>query len=904
MHSNTPSNLNSPRKNDPVSREMPRNRKIRLWLRKLFHVEQFDRELHLNRELDSELQFHVEQQTERNIRAGMNLDEARRAALREFGGIDLAKEECPDEHPSQLLGQFWRDVRFGLRMLRKNLGFTAVAVLTIALGIGANTAIFSVVSAVLLRPLPYPNHARLLHVHETHFGSTASTTFTFANFLDLQRSAKTLENLAASRSWTFNLTGETSPEQVPGALVSGNFFSALGTQPLLGRVIGADDDQPGGENRVAVLSFALWQSHFGGDPEIIGKTTEVNSQRFSIIGVMPADFDYPDRSEMWCPLVPGGKLHSNRSARLLTVIANLAGGKSMGDAQSESSAIAAQIQSENPGVTPGLAITAVPLKESVVAPVRPALLIMVIAVGLLLLIACANVANLLLARGATRKKEIATRIALGAGRARLVCQLLTESVMIASLGGALGCGIAWWSLRFIVALNGDFPRFGEITLDLRVLGFTLFISFLTGIIFGIAPTLASSKLDLNTSLKERAPISSGARRGGISQPLVALQFALAMLLLIGAGLLGHSFVRLLNVNPGFNSANLLTMRVFLSPVRFPEFDPKDAVVLHQILEQVRVIPGVRAAGLVNTLPITGGAATDFAIEGRATPSAGSAPVANINIVDSGYFRAIGIPLIAGREFTENDTQQSARVMIINQSMAKEFWPNESPIGKRVTMKEWGPPMTGEVVGIVGDTKADGIAANIYPMIYWPYFQFPQNFNAFVVRAEGDPARLIAPIKERIWSVDKTLPISKIATMDQLISDSLVRRRLYMILLAVFAGAALLLAAVGIYGVMSYSVSQRTNEMGIRIALGAQAKDVLLLIMKRGLKVALAGMAIGIAAAFALTRLMSSLLFGVSATDPFAFGAVAAALMLVALLGCYLPARRATRVDPITALRVD
>jgi putative ABC transport system permease protein len=895
MHSNTPDPLD---RNKHARQDIPRIRKIRLWLRKLFHVEQLDREI------DAELKFHVEQQTETNIRAGMRPDEARRVALREFGGLELAKEECRDEHPSQLLAQFWRDVRFSLRMLRKNPGFTTVAVLTIALSIGANTAIFSVVSAVLLRPLPYPNHAKLLHVQETHGGSAASTTFTFANFLDLERSAKTLENVAAYRPWTFNLTGEGAPEQVSGALVSAKFFSALGTKPLLGRVIGATDDQPGGDNHVAVLSYALWQSHFGGDREIIGKTTEVNSLRFSIIGVMPVDFDFPSSAEMWCPLVPGGGLRDNRASRLLIVVANLGSGKSVAAAQSESSAIAAQIENQNPGMMPGLAITPVPLQESVVAPVRSALLIMVIAVGLLLLIACANVANLLLARGATRKKEIATRLALGAGRSRLVSQLLTESVMIASLGGAFGCGIAWWSLRFIVALNGDFPRFGEITLDWRVLAFTLLVSLFTGVLFGIAPALAGLKLDLNASLKEHAPSTAGGHGSGISQPLVALQFALAMLLLIGAGLLGHSFLRLLKVSPGFNSENLLTMRVFLSPAQFPQYDPKAAVVLHQMLEQIRAIPGVRSAGVGITLPTTGGPATDFEIQGRSTIPTNMTPIADVGVVDSGYFRAVGIPLVSGREFTENDNQQSTRVMIINQTMAKQFWPNENPIGKRVTMNHWGPPLTGEIVGIVGDVKTDGIAANTYPMIYWPYFQFPQNFNAFVVRTEGNPARLIASIKERIWSVDKTLPISKIATMDQLISDSLARRRLYMILLSVFAASALLLAAVGIYGVMSYSVSLRTNEMGIRIALGAQARDVLMLVMKRGLSVALVGMAIGIAAAFALTRLMSSLLFQVRAVDPFAFGAVAVALLLVALLACWIPARRAARVDPITALRSE
>jgi predicted permease len=872
------------------------------WHRLSFLIRALFRREKAETDLDSELRFHLESQIENNISAGMSREVARQSALREFGGVELAKEECRDERGAQFLEHLWQDIRFGVRILRKNPGFTAVAVLTLALGIGANSAIFSIVSAVLLRPLPYPNHAQLLHVHETHFGSTASTNFTYANFLDLERDAKSLENVAAYRPWTFNLTGSGDAEQVFGAEVSANFFSALGIRPYLGRAISAADDALGGENHVAVLSYALWQSHFGADPEIIGKTTEVNSQQYLIVGVTPQDFKFPDYAKMWCPLVPGGKLHDNRSSRLLTVIANLGSAKSLAVARSELSSVAAQIQNENPGASPGLSLNAVSLKESVVASVRPALMTLLIAAGLLLLIACANVANLLLARGATRKKEIATRLALGAGRARLISQLLTESLMIASLGGALGCVIAWWSLRFVAALNGEFPRFGEITLDWRVLGFTLFISSVTGVIFGIAPALASLKLDFNASLNERAPNSSGARRGEISEPLVALQFALAMLLLIGAGLLGRSFMRLVNVNPGFNSENLLTMRVFLSPVRFPENDPKATIVLHQMLEQIRTIPGVRSAGMVNTLPITGGAATDFAIQGRPAPLPRNEPVANINIVDSGYFRAIGIPLIDGREFTENDTQQSARVMIINQTMAKQFWPNENPIGKRVTMKNWGPPLSGEIIGVVGDTKADGIAADIYPMIYWPYFQFPQNFDAFIVRTDGDPTRMIAAIKERIWSVDKTLPISGIATMDQLISDSLARRRLNMILLIIFASVALLLAAVGIYGVMSYSVSQRTNEMGIRIALGAQPRNVLTLILKQGLSVALIGMTIGIGAALALTRLMSSLLFGISATDPLAFGAVAIALMIVALLACYIPARRATRVDPMRALR--
>jgi putative ABC transport system permease protein len=724
--------------------------------------------------------------------------------------------------------------------------------------------------------------------------------------LDLERDVTAIQNTSAFRPWVFNVTGEREPEQVPGAMVSGNFFSALGSKPFLGRVIRKEDDQPGGDNRVTVLSYAFWQRRYGGQRAIVGKSVQVNAQDFVVIGVMPPGFDFPEQAEMWCPLVAGGEFHNNRRAHLLTVVGDLAPGTSPGKVNAELASFAARVTRENPGVDdPGLTITAVSLKNSLVAPLRPALVILIFAVGLLLLIACANVANLLLARGAARRKEIAIRLAIGAGRSRLVRQLLTESVLLSLLGGVLGLGVASWSLSFIIAANAkNIPELIGVNLDWSVLVFTLMVSVLTGLLFGLVPALAGIKTDLNASLKEAGAVSTGARHRMSNESLIVLQFTLAVILLAGAGLLGNSFVRLLRVNPGFNPKNVLTMQVFLSPVQFPEGDPKGAVVLHQMLERVRAVPGVRSAGLVISLPLTGGPSTDFVISGRPAPRLGDEPSADILVIDPGYLQTMQIPLLAGREFTERDNQNSARVMIINQTMARQFWPNESPIGKRVTMKDWGPPLTGEIVGVAGDVKINGLDAAIGPAIYWPYSQFPVNFNAIVVRGDTDPLRLVSAVKSQIWSVDKNQPISKIATMEQVLSDSIAQRRLYLVLLGVFAGAALLLAAVGIYGVMSYSVSQRTHEMGIRLALGAPQTEILKLILGRGAKLALLGVATGILAATALTRLMSSLLFGVSPSDPATLAAVAVLLMLVAMAACYIPARRAMRVDPMIALRYE
>jgi putative ABC transport system permease protein len=863
----------------------------------------------VDEDFSQELQQHLEMLTEENLRRGMTIEEAQRAAKVRLGGMTQLRETHRELHGWLAFETFFQDVRYALRTLRKSPGFTLVCVLTLGLGIGASTAIFSVVNSVLLRPLPYPNHERLVRIEERHPGSSAlgaSFLFanaTYANFNDLERDAKAIENISAFREWSFNLTGDGEPEQVPGALVSGNFFAAFGSKPALGRMIAGEDDAPGADNRVTVLSYALWQRHFGADSGIVGRTLRINAENYRVLGVMPRGFDYPERSELWCPLVPHGQFRDNRRAHLLTVIADLRAEQTLGNAQGEILALGERIEKQNRTDDPDMALAAVSLKKSMVAPVQPALMVLVCAVGLLLVMACANLANLLLARAAGREKEYSLRAALGAGRGRLARQLLTECLMLALPGAALGLGIAAWSLQFIVALDSrDLPRFGDISVDWRVLGFALLVSCFSALLFGLAPALSSTKTDLNTSLKAGAAASPGGGRRGSSRSLVVPQFALAVVLLVGAGLLGNSFVRLLRVNPGFSQTSVLTIGLFLSPTEYPERDVKSAVLLQQMLASVRSIAGVRSAGLVTALPITGGASTDFVIEGRPLPPANDEPSADIRSVDASYFRTMGIPLLAGREFADADNPNGKRVMVINETMARQYWPRENPLGQVVTMKDWGPPLTGEIVGVVGDVKTNGLDEAVGPMIYWPYFQFPQLFNTLVVRSDGDLFRLVPAVKAAIWAVNKNQPISKIETLEQVLSASLARRRLYMILLGVFAGAALLLTSVGIYGVMSYSVNQRTQEMGIRIAVGAERGAVLRLVLGQGARAALLGIAAGIAAALALTRLMASLLFGVSATDPLTFLAVATLLTLVALSASYIPARRAMRVDPMAALR--
>jgi len=803
-----------------------------------------------------------------------------------------------------LMGETLQDLRFGIRMLLRRPGFAAVAVITLALGIGANTMIFSVVNAVLLNPLPFPDSARLVRIGESHSKNKAN--FTYASFLDLGNETESLENIAAARFWSDNITDGGEPEQVSIMLVSANFFPALGVPPQLGRTFLPEDDTQGRDN-VVVLSNGLWQRRYGGDPNLIGKTIKIGGRERTVVGVMPASFRsnviFSGQYDLWAPLVAGGLLHDNRRSHLLAVIARLKPRATIARAEGELNAVAAGIEQRNPGVDdPGLAVTVVGLQERLVAPMRPALIVLLCAVGCVLLIACANVANLLLARSAGREREMAVRLALGASRWRIARQLLTESALLGLTGGAAGLLLAVWGVDSITAFApGNLPRIDEVRIDGRVLAFTLVASLLTGILFGLAPALQLPSLSIHEVIKDGSRGSTGTRRRWLRHFLVVSEVAVALVLLIGAGLLLNSFRRLQQVDRGFDARNLLTLNLTLS--RYST-TAQQVAFLRQVLERTAQIPGASAVGLTSTLPLSGGPATDFVIEGRPPLELGQEPSADIRIIDPNYFRAMGIPLRAGRPLADSDSPDAPKVMVINENMARRFWPDENPIGKRVTMKDWGPPLTGEIVGIAGDIKADGLESETRPMLYWNYQQFPVIFDTIVVRTESDPLSLVAAVKSQIWSVDAEQPIATVATMEQLLASSVAPRRFNMLLIGVFAVVALTLAAIGIYGVISYTVSQRTHEIGIRVAMGARRLDVLKLVVGQGMGLGISGIAVGLLAAFGLTRLMSSLLFGVTATDPLTFTAIPLILMGAALAACFVPALRATKVDPMVALRYE
>ena len=797
-----------------------------------------------------------------------------------------------------------RDVRYGVRTLFKNRGFTVVAILALALGIGANTAIFSVVNAVLLRPLPFEQPDQLVMVWEKRMQlGRIRNTVSPPDFNDWRAQNHVFEDMAAFTGQGFNLGASTQPERIQGAAISPSLFPILRAKPSLGRFFGSDEDKPASEP-VVVIGSGLWQRSFASDPDIVGKTIKLNDKDHTVLGVMPAGFTFPNRrSEVWVPLKLAPEDANNRGGHSLTVVARMKPGVTLQEARVEMDSIAAQLEQQYPNPNTGHGANVFPLYEEVVTGTRPALLVLLGAAGFVLLIACANVANLLFARSAARTREIAIRSALGAKRSRIIRQLLTESVLLALTGGIIGVLLALWGLDLLLAIGeNSIPRVKEIKLDSWALGFSLVISIATGLLFGLVPALQVSKPDMNEALKEGSRSASGSiRRNKIRSLFVIAEVAICLVLLIGAGLMIKSFARLLGVSPGFNPDNVLSMNVALSGSRYggPE---QVAGFYKRSLDRLSEVPGVESAAATSGLPLAGGLGSRyFRIDGRPPQPAGQGFNANINLTTPGYFHTMNIPFIDGRDFDEREAIKTPDSVIVNQEMAHRYWPDENPIGQRLAIGD-GPWRT--VVGVVGNVKQSGLDIETRPEMFWPYYQSPVPFTTFVVRTSGDPEAATSSVRAAMQEIDKDLPLYGIKTVNEVISDSVAPRRLNMLLLGIFAGLAMVLAAVGIYGVISYSVSQRTREIGIRMALGASRTSVLKLVVGEGMILALNGVAIGVVASYFLTRLLGSLLFGVSTTDPFTFVAISLLLTGVSIVASLIPARRATRVDPMVALRYE
>jgi putative ABC transport system permease protein len=794
-----------------------------------------------------------------------------------------------------------QDLRYAFRMLLKNPGFAAVAVIALALGIGANTAIFSVVNTVLLRSLPYDDPDRLMVVKENKLPQFPEFSVSPGNFLDWQKQNASFEKLAAVQGSSYNLvTGDAEPERLDGARVSAGLFEMLGVKPVQGRTFLEEEDQPGHQN-VVVLSSNLWKRRFGSDPNIIGQSITMSAASYTIIGIMPPSFQFPDRDiDLWTPIAFTAAQAQQHGSHYVSVMGRLKPGVTTEQARTEMSAIAARLAEQYPGSNAGWSTIVFRMQEFEVRDIKPALLVLLGAVALVLLIACANVANLLLARSTARQKEIAIRTALGASRSRVVRQLLTESVLLAVVGGGAGLLLAAWGTRSLLALAPeDLPRVKDVALDGRVLGFTIAVTLLTGIIFGLAPALQASSPNLNETLKEGGRGTTGGHHR-VRGSLVIVEVALALMLLVCSGLMIRSFIRLQRVNPGFNTNNALAVNISLPGRKYPT-EEQYSGFFAQLIEKTSALPGVIAVGASQSLPIQGDYVLSFNIQGRPPDPPGEDKSTNYYAVTPDYFKAMGIPLLRGRLFTEQDSRNAPRVAVINETMARTYFSDEDPIGKGINLPQ-GREGFREIVGIVGDVKQYGLAQPTTLQTYEPYLQMPFSGMTVVVRTEGNPAALSGAIRSQVLALDKEQPVARIRTLDQIISESVQQQRFTMLLLGVFAGVALILAAVGLYGVMSYAVTQRTHEIGIRMALGANAGNVLRLVVGHGMMLALIGVAIGLAGAFAFTRVMSKLLFAVSTTDPVTFAGISVLLTGVALVACLVPARRATKVDPMVALR--
>jgi putative ABC transport system permease protein len=891
--------------------------RLRSWLRMIVQRSRMEREM------DAELRFHMEAYAEDLVRSGVPRQEALRRARLEFGGIENAKEECREALGVHFAETLLQDLRYGLRTMLHAPGFTLTAVLALALGIGANTAIFSVVNAVLLRPLPYGQPDRLLQVWHTppqkSFPGMPIFTVSPANFLDWRTQNHSFEGMAAYGFGRYTITGSGHPETLRVVAATNGLLSILHAQPLLGRRFLDGEYEPGHEHEV-LLSYGLWHSYFAGNPDVVGKNIQLNGQSFAVVGVMGPGFDFPissdpdARAQMWKPLAWTDQERAVRDNRNYGVIARLRDKVTLPQAQAELDAISNGLAQEYPSDNKGWGAIAIPMRDDLVSDVRPALLILLGAVALVLLIACANVANLMLARALSRRKEVAVRTALGATRRRLLQQAFSETLLLAVAGGTLGLVFAHYGVILIVKfLAQQLPRSNQIALDGWVLAFALGISLLTGFAAGLLPALRMAKADLNEALKQglgRTTADSGGSR--TRNVLVVSEVALSLMLLIGAGLLIRSLWALHHVNPGFDPNRVVTMAVSVPPGKFAE-PTQQLAYFGEVLERVRTLPGVQSAGLIDNLPLSGdGSHQPISLQGRPPAPMAELPEVDVRLVSPGYMSAMHIPLLSGRDVDDSDVAGRPGAVVISESMAKSFWPNEDAIGKHLTLYFF-PDVPRVIVGVVADVKMNAMnETQPVPTLYFPLAQFsaPRHTKwrsipmSLAVRTNAPPLSMIPAITASIRGIDSEVPLLNIRTMDDSVSASLSPARFTMLLLGAFAGLALLLTVVGIYSVMSYSVSRRTNEIGIRVALGASRGDVLLLIVRQALLLALLGSAIGIAGAFALSRLMASQLYGVRPTDPITFVTVAALLMIVSLTASYIPARRAMRVDLMIALRYE
>jgi predicted permease len=891
---------------------MRRLQRLSNWLFSLFHKRELDASL------NDEVRFHLDRQIEQNLARGLSPAEARRTALRDFGGVAKFTEESRDARRTNFLENLLQDVRFGARMLRKNPAFTFFAVAVLAIGIAANSAIFSIADAVLIRPLPYrdANHLVIVFEDASVYGFPKDTPAP-GNFADWRARNQVFTDIAAtSFGDAFAFTGQGNPEKIDGRRVTANLFSVLGVSPILGRDFRPEDDVPGAAP-VAILSHGLWLRRFGGDPQIIGKEIWLNYQKTVVLGVMPRGFQYPDRTaEIWIPACFTKEDLANHGSHYLHVVARLKPGVSLATANADLSIIAKQLEKQYPDSDAKIGAFAVPLRGQLASgsnlggtDVRPALLMLIGAVCFVLLIACANVANLLLSRATGRRRELAMRLTLGATRTRILQQMLTESILLALLAGAVGLVLSLFGTSFLAVLipQGFAPLTG-VTLDPRVLLFTLAVSLATGILFGIIPAWRVSRVHIAPTLQQAGGRGSvGSSGHGLRNALVICEVALAIVLLAGAALLIRSLANLYHLDPGFQSDHVLVVH---TPLSYPRYDAfaRRVTFYDQVLAKVAALPAVLSAGYTTWIPLTNpGGASSITIEGRPEPAPGERLIPNIRVISANYPAALRMKLISGRFFDRTDGAGTQLIALINETMARNYWPGENPLGKRFkrgSYKDSSPWIT--IVGMVGDVHQAGLDLPARPEMYLLYMQQDNGYDPeyLAIHTSNDPMSLAESVRQQVWAVDSEQPVAGTMPLGDLVDDNLASRRMQASLLTGFAAIALLLVTLGIYAVLSFAVAQRTQEIGVRVALGAQPSQVLAMIFSQGLKLFVIGAMIGLTAAFLLTRTLSHLLFHVSPYDPASFAAITALLAAVALLACYLPARRATRVDPLIALRYD